>query len=538
MINFLKKNFFLYYYARVFAAFFRLFDSNFKTIKAIKDTKRLINKFNKKKILLAGSIPINPDSLIQSVVGTALNQSAEVDFISCDGVLPICFNAKKVHYPTKKSLVSLCKNGQGLICSICKMRGVKYEKSSNFNRLNFSDYQYQDKESDDLLRLLNRDDPLKLLKNIKHIKYKGINLGQHVYSATVRFFASSALHNEECIKEILLRYIEAGLKTINVFFDVFAKNTYDAVICDHGIYIPQGIITDICKAKDIKIFTFNTGYRKKTFLFAEGDSYHFAIPRDKQFNKKKYSDNQRFKALEYVKSREKGINDWVFFQEKSSDFSLNFSKKNNNIALFPNVLWDADIHFEEGLFDNSIDWIVQSIRYLIKNTNKNIYLRVHPGEIKGFISSRVRCDDLIPDDIKNNERVIIFPAEHTINSYFLARKCEINVVYGSKIGIDLAALGHCVVVAGDCWTRGKDVTIDPKSRSEYFNYLSSNNLPTKSLTRALDFAYYLYFEKLVKFDFVEKRKGDPPFELRKDLFLSDIDDKDSDFNSLLKSILS
>ena len=67
--------------------------------------------------------------------------------------------------------------------------------------------------------------------------------------------------------------------------NVTKKKSYDVIICDHGIYLPQGVITEISKKLKIKIYTFNTGYRKKTFLFARGDSYHFSIPRDKEFLK-------------------------------------------------------------------------------------------------------------------------------------------------------------------------------------------------------------------------------------------------------------
>ena len=42
---------------------------------------------------------------------------------------------------------------------------------------------------------------------------------------------------------------------------------------------------------------------------------------------------------------------------------------------------------------------------------------------------------------------------------------------GSKIGIELAAMGLKVIVVGDCWTREKNISVDPRSIEEYEHIL-------------------------------------------------------------------
>ena len=34
----------------------------------------------------------------------------------------------------------------------------------------------------------------------------------------------------------------------------------------------------------------------------------------------------------------------------------------NNIILFTNVLWDADVHFEEHYFNSMLDWLIESLK--------------------------------------------------------------------------------------------------------------------------------------------------------------------------------
>ena len=43
---------------------------------------------------------------------------------------------------------------------------------------------------------------------------------------------------------------------------------------------------------------------------------------------------------------------------------------------------------------------------------------------------------------------------------------------------------------------------------------------------------------MVEFNFVDKKEGDPPFELNENLFLAELDNKRSKFNQLLKGIVN
>jgi hypothetical protein len=110
-------------------------------------------------------------------------------------------------------------------------------------------------------------------------------------------------------------------------------------------------------------------------------------------------------------------------------------------------------------------------------------------------------------------------------------------VYGSKIGIDLAALGRRVLTAGDCWTRNKSITTDPSTIHEYFKLLDEPSGILPPGKRGIDFAYYLYFEKMYLFEFVSKRSGDPPFKFDSIGFERALADKKSDINRLINEML-
>lgn len=525
MIKYLKQNTQIYKFLRLVIGLLRIFDLNFYNLYLARKSK-VVSLRNKKKILLAGSVGINPDMLMQSIVGIGLKiEGSEVYQLSCDGVLPICYQAKHFHFKSSKDQMLLSKNGMETNCIACKLKSFAYGYSSGFQRLTYSKYATNSSISNRFLNSVDFKTAIKDPKYRSEKQYDGIAVLNHAYSAVVRFYASNKLEYEEFACTLFKSYCRSAIITLSVMKQVIKElGSVDTVICDHGIYIPQGIITEFCKLKKIKIITFNTGYRKNTFLFSTGDSYHFAIPRDTKFLKKKFSEQNRKQALLYVKSRKFGKNDWVYFQERTQQRSLQLSKNSKRIVLFPNVLWDADIHFQEALFKNSADWLNQSIRHIIKKTDFEAHIRIHPGEIKGFVKSRISALTIIDKEFLNNRRVKIYDAANPINSYELADYCELSVVEGSKIGIDLAALGKKVLVAGDCWTRNKGITCDPTNKADYFDALTNPQNIKLNNRKALDFAYYLYFEKMPEFQSIKQRSGDPPFAFNAKKFTNQSND--------------
>jgi hypothetical protein len=527
----------LYRYSRLAVAFARLLDPNFTAIsRASSENKD--KSVRTRKIVLAGMVGINPDMLAQTVLGLALQRSgAEVLQLSCDGVVKLCFNCKSFHYPSTDDLHRLVFEGQGSICGLCQLRSSRFADCGKLPILWLgSKLINEDWSIYRQLEMSIRDESE--LKVLRAFTYDGLNLGEHAYSATVRFFASPMINSEERGILILREFLLSSVIVALGFKRFLEKQIIDIVVVDHGIYVPQGVITEIAKKRGIRVITFTTGYRKSTFLFAEGDSYHFAIPRSKEFDAREYSEDQREIALDYVNSRVSGRSDWVQFQPQQVDRLLKFDLQKDNVAIFPNVLWDADIHFEEGLFISSSEWLLKTLEHLGRNPDIVIHLRIHPGEKRGAVVSRYGIKDLLKDNhcvIGSN--LVVYDADDDINSYLLAEMCDLSVVYGSKIGIDLAALGHRVLTAGDCWTRDKGITTDPTTMQEYFKLLDSPSDITQCGVRGVDFAYYIYFEKMYLFDFVSKRSGDPPFIFDEKKFEIALSNERSDINRLIQEIL-
>jgi len=185
---------------------------------------------------------------------------------------------------------------------------------------------------------------------------------------------------------------------------------------------------------------------------------------------------------------------------------LDFSRP--SIGLLTNVMWDAQLHYPANAFKNMLDWVLKTIRYFAGRPEMQLVIRVHPAEISGFIPSRQpiigEIKKVFPELPAN---IFIIPPESRISTYDLMEKCNAFIIYGTKTGVELAARGIPVIVAGEAWIRNKGITIDASSEEEYFRILSrlplKERLSGETTLRAKKYAYHFFFRRMIPVEFVE-----------------------------------
>jgi hypothetical protein len=223
------------------------------------------------------------------------------------------------------------------------------------------------------------------------------------------------------------------------------------------------------------------------------------------------SESDRALLADYLGSHWKGGWDLTSYNRDTDDspqrlaHELNLDPDKPIIGMYTNLAWDARIHYAGNTFATHSDWLIKTVGYFIDKPHVQIVIRVHPAEVKhGAGPVRQRADDLIhahypdlPDHIK------IIPPESKLSSYGLMQLTAANVVFGTKLGIEMAALGLKVIVAGEAPYRAKGFTYDPPSVEGYFAWLNaSGDLPplTPAQTeRAKRYAYHFYFRRNISF---------------------------------------
>jgi hypothetical protein len=494
----------------------------------IQNSNKLSKKRSNKNLLIAGTVALNPDTFTEYLISESYKETHNLFALKCDSFLNACFNCKKYLYDSKSLETNLAKNGPGIICRVCESRSDKYSHIYSSNQILISHY-YNEEHAKRINVILNE---INEVETIKNFKLNDINVGKHSYAATVRFFASPFIENEINGLEILKKYFESALKTYFSFNNLLNTFEFEIIIVNHGIYVPQGIISEIASSRNIKTLCFATGYRKNTFMVSYGKSYHFDFINNLNFIHK-IKNYSKDKIQKYLHSRALGDQDWVLFHEKNDnnkDFYLKyFNKDKNNIILFTNVLWDADVHFDEHFFNNMLDWLIKTINFLIKYNDVNIIVRIHPGEIKGFVQSRVRLSELLVAKLDSSvlDKIVIIDSKTNANSYILAKYADHIILYGSKLAIELAGLGYRVLIGGPSWTLNKGITVDPITINEYYSKLIEivekrfHSINRVDFEKALKFAHYVFFDRCIEIPYIKKRNGDPPIKITNNNYNSD-----------------
>jgi hypothetical protein len=328
-----------------------------------------------------------PGAGLESLIAAALTvRGAKVHALLCDGVLPACSDCLITWYPDLKRFVD--RGPQADLCASCfgPAEGM-------YKRLGIPLHRYGaliQNEARAESELLARQLPASA---ISEYRLDGLAIGEHAMSAALRFYARGDLENEVHGEAVLRRYFHAALLTAHALRNLLSQERYDAVVVHHGIYVPMGIIGEVCRQFGVRVVNWNPAYRKRTFVFSHGDTYHQTLidePVD-TWESMAWGPTQEQALLGYLKSRWRGAQDWISFHRRPEEDihaiarQLGVDFQRPCIGLLTNVVWDAQLFYRSNAFPGMIPWMLETIRYFASRPDLQLLIRVHPAEIHGTI---------------------------------------------------------------------------------------------------------------------------------------------------------
>ncbi len=467
-----------------------------------------------KKILVATSLgSYLPGTMLESLLAVALTlRGAEVHVLLCDAFLPACLTCSTHHYSNHKKFSA---KGPGNLCSDCFEPAYKMYAS-----LGLTVHRYRTYVSDEELRWSEKISKSVPYDEIPLYEHDGMAVGEHAMAGALRFFARGALNGEPYGEPILRRYFKSALIATLATTNLLASNTFDSAIFHHGIYVPQGLIGEVCRKKGVRVVNWNPAYRKQCFIFSHHDTYHHELLTEATDLWESLIWNPKLEkiTLDYLKSRWYGTQDWIYFHQKpqeelsaiAAELGVDFSKP--CIGMLSNVIWDAQLHYRANAFPNMLDWVERTIQYFAQRPDLQLIIRIHPAEIRGNIPSR----QLLADEIRKTfptlpTNVFVIPPESQISTYAAMMQCNAVIIYGTKTGVELTSLGMPVIVAGEAWIRNKGLTLDANSSEEYFKILDqlpfNSKMSEEMVKRALKYAFHFFFRIMIPLPFMVHQPG-------------------------------
>lgn len=442
---------------------------------------------------------------LDAALATALRlRGADVRLLLCDAALPACQMSKSPRV-TAEALVS---TGQGAYCAICFGEG-----SARFHGLPLVTYGefLADGDRETAARIA-ADVPI---DQIRGFRFRELGAGEHAYAGALRFFARGDLDGEPHGAAVLRRYLHAGLLTIMALDRLFDRHPTDVVVAHHGIYIPQGMIVEVARRRGVRVVTWNPAYRKHSFIFSHDDTYHHTMLSEPTgvWEGLPLIDEVRRHTLQYLDSRRSGANDWIWFHDQPREdirpvlTEMGASPDRPYLALLTSVVWDAQLHYASNAFPTMLDWVRETILYFRRRPDLQLVIRVHPAEVRGLVPSRQRIADEVTrwfPELPAN--VFVIGPEHQASTYALTDHANAIAIYNTKTGVELAAQGRPVIVAGEAWIRGKGFSIDVSTPEDYFEVLDrlplGEGMSPAEVDRAIRYAYHFFFRRMIPLPFI------------------------------------
>ncbi len=452
----------------------------------------------------------------ESVLAASLKlRGASVDVLLCDGILPACQECDVRLFPGNR----LVSEGAAPLCNTCFAPAEKMflELGVVVRRYGtFLDAEER-KTLDALVQCVADDD-------IAGFAWRDIAVGEHALAGALRFFGRGTISAEPFGYGVARQYLRAALYTAAALDHMLTQYEYDVAVFHHGIYVPQGVVGDVCRMHGVRVVNWNPAYRDRTYLFSHGDSYHKTMinePLDVCFGYD-WNEAKDTALMAYLESRRVGSNDWISFQRQDpGDVAeilgeLGIAPNRPIVGVLTNVMWDAQLHFKANAFRSMLEWLIFTIEHFSTRTDVDLLIRVHPAEVLGTVPSRQR----VMDEIRARWPVLpahihIVAPDDPKNTYTLMSACDTVLVYGTKMSIELPCWGIPVVVAGEAWVRGKGFTMDVSTLEEYESILTSlprmQRLSKSKIESAKRYAYHIFFRRMIPVNFARKNRYLVPF---------------------------
>lgn len=471
-----------------------------------------------KKILIATSVGSHlAGTTVESVIAAALTlRGCDVSILLCDSILPACLACWSDVYPDHGKF---SKQGPGKDCSDCFGPANRMYESLGLKVHRYSDFLSEK----DIIKAAEISETIPF-SEIAFFSYEGVAVGEHAMAGALRFFARGTLEGEAYAEKVLRRYLNASLLTAIMMNALIRMHNYESVVFHHGIYVPQGIIGGVCRKNGIHVVNWNPAYRKKCFIFSHHDTYHHTMitePAEKWMHDK-WDEDTDARLMRYLKSRWHGTNDWIWFHEKPKfdlqeivrKTGIDFSRP--CIGLLTSVMWDAVLHYPSNAFKGMLEWVSCTIDSFSDRQDLQLIIRIHPAEIRGTLPARQRMADeirrLYP---KLPANIIVIPPESDVSTYAVMEMCDSVIIYNTKTGVELAAMGIPVIVAGEAWIRNKGFAIDVKDPEDYKRIIErlplGRRMNKEQQLMAKKYAYHFFFRRMIPLEFMEASEGFPPF---------------------------
>lgn len=278
------------------------------------------------------------------------------------------------------------------------------------------------------------------------------------------FFDKEEIEYENKCFEVL----ENNFKKIN---GLFLNKKIEKIITFTGLHRKAGLYTWATKKYGVKSISYD-GSSSALLMTTDGICTHYDHIRTllkenkltEEFSKKliEFAEQNFSKRLQSANDLNAYVYQTVSYDENTLDYEY-------DVIIPLNIGWDAAALGYEGAFNSMGEWLIETVGFVLENTNAKIAVRQHPAE--RFFDSGQDIELKLKTLFSNNERFTYISSDEEINTYSLIKNAKIVLPYTSTIGIEAALLNKTVIIATDVYYSDMNFVKKAESKYEYFSLI-------------------------------------------------------------------
>jgi hypothetical protein len=364
------------------------------------------------------------------------------------------------------------------------------------------------------------------LGGILEYVHLGANVGRMAWSSLNRHMKGllveeAALTREQ--EQILRMYFYAALINVHAANEATDRHSPASVLTSHGVYVDYAPAMSIAYQKGIAAVSWSSAY-------ADGHHY-FTIPKGPnqlllQGVARGELWDQRA-AIPLTAAEERQLEAFLhhrYFRAGARDINVISAPEDRETlrrkiglrpgkpvyCVFAHVNWDACFDMSSMIYPNANIWTLETIRRLIGNTEADWIIRVHPGELTD--GSVLSTGDIIKAEFPAlPEHIKVLWADSDVNSYGLYQLIDGGITIFGTVGVELAAMGKPVVLAGQAHYGAKGFTLDAGSQAEYVALLDRAAklapLSPEQTALARRYAYWYFVQRHIPIRSIDSKLG-------------------------------
>ena len=140
-----------------------------------------------------------------------------------------------------------------------------------------------------------------------------------------------------------------------------------------------------------------------------------------------------------------------------------------------NSVWDTAALGLHTVYDSMIDWILDSVEWVLTNTEKTILIRQHPAERGKQINNTDSYEEKIVTRFGNNKRIKFIEAKDDINTYDLVENAFCILGFCSTIIVESVMLGKPAIIVSNTYYSNFGIVYSARDKKEYYMYLKKSS---------------------------------------------------------------